>query len=207
MTLDEKTLVHTKPVKAEKTRDRILDVAARMFRHKGYSDTSVNDIAQAANIRGASLYYHFKSKDDVLTEVLDRGTFLVFEAVRTTVETLPAEASARDRLTIAIRTHLSMLHQHGDYTAANVRVFPQAPPEVLRKHMKLRRAYGDYWIELLRRAQEAGDIDAKVNVRETSMLLLGALNWSTQWFDPKTQDMESVAGSATALLLDGLLKP
>lgn len=56
------------------TRQRILDVAARLFTEKGYAATSVRDIAKALGIANPSLYYHFKSKAEILDAVLLRST-------------------------------------------------------------------------------------------------------------------------------------
>lgn len=52
------------------TRQRILEVSARLFAERGYADTSVRDIAAELNIANPSLYYHFRSKGDILAELL-----------------------------------------------------------------------------------------------------------------------------------------
>jgi len=54
------------------TRHRLLAAAARLFAERGYGMTSMRDIARATRMRVASLYHHFKSKDDLYHEVLDR---------------------------------------------------------------------------------------------------------------------------------------
>ena len=59
------------PRSAEATRQRILDAAYREFRKRGYSRVSVDQVAAAAKITKRSLYYHFKSKDDLLAAVLE----------------------------------------------------------------------------------------------------------------------------------------
>jgi AcrR family transcriptional regulator len=51
-------------------RDQILDAAAQMFSEQGYSATSTRRIAEAVGVKQASLYYHFASKQDILTELL-----------------------------------------------------------------------------------------------------------------------------------------
>src|SRR3546814_6310589 len=56
----------------------------------------------------------------------------------------------------SLRTHLTLLHTQGDYTAANIRLYPEAPAHVVERHMSLRRSYGQYWQEMLREGQSEG---------------------------------------------------
>src|SRR3546814_26213 len=177
-------LIHTRRT-ATGTRERILDVSARIFRTRGYAETTMNDIAEATGIKAASIYYYFRSKDEIVEEVLNLGTLRVFEAVRHMVDNLPPETSFREKLTLALRTHLTLLHTQGDYTAANIRLYPEAPAHVVERHMSLRRSYGQYWQEMLREGQSEGLIAESMDVKLVQMLLLGALNWSLQWYKPK----------------------
>src|SRR5262245_65467237 len=59
------------PRSAEPTRQRILDTAYRLFRRRGYSRVSMDEIAAATSITKRTLYYHFKSKDSLLAAVLE----------------------------------------------------------------------------------------------------------------------------------------
>src|SRR5579885_185448 len=52
--------------KKEATRQDILSAAGFLFVKNGYEDTSVDDIAESANVAKGTFYYHFKSKDEVL---------------------------------------------------------------------------------------------------------------------------------------------
>ena len=58
--------------RSETTKNVILDTAARLFMEKGYEHTSINDILKSSGIARGSLYYHYKSKEDVLDGVLER---------------------------------------------------------------------------------------------------------------------------------------
>ena len=63
------------------TKDRILDVAERLFADSGYSATSLRDITREANANLASVNYHFGSKEALLAAILDRR-FAVINQLR-----------------------------------------------------------------------------------------------------------------------------
>src|ERR1700733_12322854 len=51
---------------ANSTRERILDVALDLFVTQGYDGTSLREVAEQLGVTKAALYYHFKSKEDIL---------------------------------------------------------------------------------------------------------------------------------------------
>ncbi|ABB39334.1 transcriptional regulator, TetR family [Oleidesulfovibrio alaskensis G20] len=58
---------------AEKTRQLLLDCALTVFLRKGYSATTLNDIAEEANLTRGAVYWHFKNKVDVFSAVMDKA--------------------------------------------------------------------------------------------------------------------------------------
>ena len=180
--------------KSEATRQRILDAAAGMFRRKGYAAASLNEIAERAEVRAASIYYHFDSKDDLLSAVLDIGIDRIHAAVRAAVEGLPAGATHRQRVCTAIETHLATLLQHGDYTAANIINFGLAPAPIRAHHHDRREAYGDYWRGLLAAAQVAGEIRPDADLSLIRLYLIGALNWAEEWYRADGMTIADMAG-------------
>src|SRR5579863_557873 len=67
---------------AAQTRHFILDAAYEQFYRKGFSRVSVDEIAAAAKITKRTLYYHFKSKDELLASVLELHHELALARVR-----------------------------------------------------------------------------------------------------------------------------
>ncbi|WCN80646.1 TetR/AcrR family transcriptional regulator [Micromonospora sp. LH3U1] len=53
------------------TRDRIKAVALELFTEQGYEKTSLREIAERLNVTKAALYYHFKSKDDIVASFVE----------------------------------------------------------------------------------------------------------------------------------------
>jgi AcrR family transcriptional regulator len=54
------------PKKSDRTRQRIVEAANRLFYHKGYHQTSFSDVVEAANVPRGNIYYYFKTKDQIL---------------------------------------------------------------------------------------------------------------------------------------------
>jgi len=67
---------------AAATKRRILDSAYELFYRKGYSRVGVDEIAAFAAVTKRSLYYHFRSKDDLLAAVLELQAELAFARIR-----------------------------------------------------------------------------------------------------------------------------
>lgn len=73
---------------AEERRSEILDAAAELFGSKGYEQTSTGDILEKVGIARGTLYYHFKSKEDILDAVIERiCDFYIAKAAKTAGET------------------------------------------------------------------------------------------------------------------------
>jgi len=84
-------------------RREIEDAASVLFRQHGYPATSVRDIARALDIRGASLYAHVASKEDVLWSIVDR---VARRFERAASEALAAAAGPEDALARLVRAHV-----------------------------------------------------------------------------------------------------
>ena len=193
--------------KADLTRQRILDAAAHTFLEKGYAATRLSDIATAAGMQAGSIYYHFDSKEQIMAAVLDIGISGVMEAVRDDVEALGPQASWRERIRTAITAHLRLLLRRGDFTAADIRNYGQLPEGLRDRHLQARTEYGEYWRGLLTGAHEAGELRADVNLSLLRMLILGAMNWSLEWYDADKLPTDQIARELWRMVFEGLDPP
>lgn len=82
---------------AEERRNEILDVAERLFCTKGFDNTSTNDILTEIGIARGTLYYHFKSKEDILDAMIERLTNQMVE--KASVIALDESIPVLERLT------------------------------------------------------------------------------------------------------------
>jgi AcrR family transcriptional regulator len=190
--------------KSERTRERILDAAAVAFRERGFAATRLSDIAERAQLQTPSLYYHFASKEELIEEVLALGVVRTFEHVTARV----AEVDLNDhlgKLRAAIGAHVEMVLETGNYSAANLRLYGQMPPEIQERLQRIQRKVGRYWAELLTDAAKAGAIRSDLDLSATRMLLLGALNWAVEWYRPGELSPQELAEQASELVLGGLI--
>lgn len=190
--------------KSEQTRQRLLDAAARVFRDKGYAGARLSDIAELAEMHVPGVYYYFDSKEALVEEVLRAGVARACDFVEERVAAVPDAGAALDRLRAAIDAHVLVVLEIGDYTSANIRIFGQLPDDIRRRHLAQQRAYGDLWRRLLEEAKATGELRPDLDLSVLRMLILGALNWTVEWFRPGAQSAAEVARNATTMILEGV---
>jgi AcrR family transcriptional regulator len=191
----------------EAMRDQILAAAARLFREQGYAATTLRQIAEATGIQAGSIYYHFGSKDEILGVVLDTGIAAVTAAVQSRIAALPPSATQRDRIAAAIEGHLAGLLQHGDFTSANIRVFGQIPLAARNRHRLIRNSYAQYWDELLEQALASGELRSDISLAVIRLFVIGALNWTVEWYNPRRGTFKTFAAQITDIVFDGITQP
>jgi len=121
------------------------------------------------------------------------------------VNAVPALASADVIIRADLRGQLRTLLEHGDYTSAKVRIFGQVPPAVWDANLSVRRDYEKYLDLLLLKFQVDGAIRGDVNIGRFRLMLIGALNATTEWFDPAKGSAEELADNYADAFLSGVL--
>jgi AcrR family transcriptional regulator len=177
-------------------RARIMDEAATSFLQQGYPATSLRHIANAVGMKAGSIYYHFASKDELLTEILQRG-ISVMQTAFDEAELAVRGGTATARIEAHVRAHLAALFENGPYTAAHVMTFRTAPEQVRAAIVPVRDAYEARWTALLAELQADGLIDATIDVHVARLILFGAMNSSVEWFDPGRGNLDRFATAIT----------
>lgn len=192
--------------RAGETRKRILDAAAKLFRESGYAAVSLRSIADAADMKAGSVYYHFKSKEEIVLEVLDLGIERVHSAVDGVFSARDSFHSVSSLIEGAITAHLKTLLEHTDYTSANVRIYGQVPESIRIDALTVRRRYETLWDSILDYAAEKQVLKDSVNPRLFRLMLIGTLNATLEWFDPEKGSVDDLARSYSAILLNGIME-
>ncbi len=94
------------------TRERLLEVAARVFAERGYKDTTIAQVCKAAHANVAAVNYHFGSKDGLYGQVWRQAFDKSFE-IHPLDEGLSESASAEQKLKALIRSHVHRVLDQG----------------------------------------------------------------------------------------------
>ena len=166
-------------------RREIEDAASSLFRERGYSGTSVRDIARAVDIQGASLYAHVASKQEVLWSIVER-TASRFEAAADTVEAADPGALVFGpgvHLISLVRAHVGVLTDDIERASVFVHEWRALDPGRRADMARRRDAY-----EARFRAAIADGVDtgafAPVDPALTATYILTALNGLVGWYQP-----------------------
>lgn len=182
---------------------RIMDEAAELFLHQGYSATSLRLIAETVGMKAGSLYYHFASKEELLAEILRRG-IEVMEGAFDEAEQASAGTSPAAKVEVHVRAHLAALFENGPYTATHVTTFRTAPDAVRSEIVPLRDAYEARWTALLKALVEDGALAADTDISVARLTLFGAMNASVEWFDPERGSLDTFAARITRQFWNGI---
>jgi len=182
-------------------RHQLLQCAARLFRRKGFDATTTRDIAAAVGMHSGSPFYHFKSKSDLLCAVMEEGMRSALERQKKAMLTATADHATEPlaKMRLLVRAHFDVLLGPGsDFIPVmlyEARALNARQRSVLAK---LQSDYESAWLPVLDALHASGQLKAPLGLAR--LLILGALNWSVQWFDrKKAASLDDLTDAAMAL--------
>ena len=190
--------------KSARTRQRILDAAAHVLSRKGYAGTRLADVAEHAELQAPAIYYYFSSREELVEEVMWAGISQMREHLEEVLGELPEGMHPLDRIDVAVAAHLRLELELSDYTTASIRNAGQVPENIRVRYSAESAKYGDIWRKLLQDAADEGALRADLDLRAARMMVLGALNWAAEWWNPRRGSLDKVVQTAQSLVRHGL---
>ena len=188
----------------ETRRRQIEDAASALFRERGYSATSVRDIAHVLNLQGGSLYAHVASKEDLLWSIVSRA------ADRFQQEVGPLArngAPPAQRLEQMIRAHVAVVTSAQRDATVFLHEWRFLSRERRAEMAARRDAYEALFRAVIADGVAAGDF-APSDPRMSAMLILPALNGIASWYRPDGElTADQVAQHYADLFLRSLACP
>ena len=101
--------------RGRRSREEILEAAARVMAVRGYAGTSISVISSESGLPKSAIYHHFHSKGGLLSAVMARGLYDFFEAMRAAQADPPAGGTARERLRWYLEKTAEVFEERRDF--------------------------------------------------------------------------------------------
>ncbi|MDO3142036.1 TetR family transcriptional regulator [Mycobacteroides abscessus subsp. massiliense] len=190
--------------KSALTRSRILDAAAQVLSTRGYAGLRLVDVASVAELQAPAIYYYFPSRDDLVEEVMWAGIADMRKHVAKVLDDLPDGTLPLERLLAAAEAHLLHELELSDYTTASIRNAGQIPLKIRKRQIREEEQYGDMWRKLINDIARERSLRPELDLYIAQMLVLGALNWAVEWWNPRRGSVEAVVATAQSMIRYGL---
>lgn len=178
----------------------LVRVSARLFREKGFDGTTVRDIADAVGMRSGSPFYHFRSKQEILAAVMEEGLAAGLEHTESIVH---GKLPPREKFRALVRAQLeTVLGEGQDFIPVLLYEWRALSPELQARIIGQKDRYDQLWQQVVDELAEAGLI--RSNSKVARLLLLGAVNFTMQWYKPgKGMSIDELADEAVNVFLAG----
>jgi TetR/AcrR family transcriptional regulator, cholesterol catabolism regulator len=173
--------------------------AARLFAERGFHGTSMDALAQALGVQKGSLYSLTGSKQELLYATLREGA----AAFHAALDEVPEDATAVERIRLALRGHLRVVAEQLDVATVFIREWRYLQGEHRDEFLAERRRYEERWRALFREGVETGGLRTDLDAAAATLLVLSAANWAYTWLEA-SRDTDELADRFTAILVDGI---
>lgn len=190
--------------KSARTRERLLNAAAVALAERGYAGTRLSDIAEEARIQAPAIYYYYSSREDLIEEVMYVGASAMLSHLRQAMAALPETTNPSARIAVAVEAHLRNELELSNYAKAIIRNSNQLPEAVGKRAREEIAAYNGIWRELIADLDRAGLLREDVDPAVARMIVLGALNWAAEWYDPERGSLDDAIRTAQSMVLHAL---
>ena len=183
----------------ELQKDRMLRAAARCFNEKGYSGSSLKDVANILGLTDAALYYYVRNKEELVYLCYLRAGDVGREALDRAI------ADGRDGLDIVrryLRYHLEVMTGERGPIAIMSEI-PSLKADHRDEILEISRRHSARFEAVLERGMEDGSI-APCDVRMTGNAIMGSLNWVPKWFHGDAAVGENIVEEFPTILSAGL---
>jgi len=184
-------------------RDELLAIAAGLFAERGFKNTTVRDIADAAGILSGSLYHHFDSKESMVDELLDTfqtDLWTKYDAIEA------SELTPKAKLEAVVRASFEAIGEHRNEVA----IFQTdglylATFERFGYLIERNRKFRTLWTGLLEAGVASGELRADLDVALVYRFLRDTVWVAVRWYRPGgTLTPADVADQYLAILLEGI---
>lgn len=188
------------PLSARK--EEILAAARRLMSERGYVGTSMRDLAEELEIKPASLYSHYRSKEEMLWEIALECARAFHQQV---LPLASSSLSASERLDLMIRKHVEVVINLREASTIFFREWRNLEPGRKNKYSRYIKEYEAAFMEVIEQGINMKEF-RNVQPAFAAYTILSSANWVHRWFRPdRNTKAEKIAEEISETNLRGLL--
>jgi AcrR family transcriptional regulator len=190
--------------KEKKSRKKeIIAAASELFQEKGYTATSMSDIAAKVGLLKGSLYAHFPSKEDILLKVIEEPMNKVTEGlIQVRDSDLPWPEKVRRGIFAQFDSRYISY-----YTAIFItlsELYTKARHDRNEFMFDSFRRHKEIWTDILQEGVDQGYTDGSMSAKTAYFALVGMINWTYKWYsEGGTLTIEELSEQFARLFLGG----
>ena len=192
--------VSFREIRYSEKREKILKSAARLFAKNGYEKVTMEEIATKLKLNKATLYYYFKSKDEIFFMIQMQAIGQANDALE---KVLDSNLGPKEKLREAIKSHVRIVTR--DYITGTFRQRELVlPRELMVKVIAARNHFEENFEKIVLEGVKQG-IFQENNWKLAVMSILGALNAIPRWYSPRGKlSSEEIGETISALVIKGV---
>ena len=188
--------------KSSRRREEILQVAAELFAAKGFEETTIREIGDAAGILSGSLYHHFQTKEEMLHDLLREFVEMIPQYQAIVDRGQPPKETIQAMIDLGLRTAVN--NPHIVAITVHERKFLARNPTFAYVQSAW-RDMSKIWYGVLDRGAAEGvvrdDLDLRLVLRMMNDLIASAVDW----YRPGGRySIDKIIRTVTALVFDGI---
>lgn len=181
-------------------RDSLLTTALDIFSERGFSGTSIRDIAKVHGVSLSNIYYHFGNKEGLWREILKRS---VQDLPKTLRQAAAGETAPRAQLEAVVRVHLQVAVAHQRELLMLLVQEAQLAEGIGHDTVEIQREIVDIYSGILDRLSAEGALRS-THVKITVFNILGVINWYLRWYRADGPlDVETIHRDVLDFVLNG----
>lgn len=185
-------------------KDVIISKAAILFREKGYSATSMRDLAEHVGVEAASLYNHISSKAEILQEICFRVATNFMSHIEEVEQSKKTEI---EKIEAILRYHIRMMVERYEEVYVSDREWKHLTDPYLSNMQGQRRAYRQRIGKIIEDGITKGEFK-KIDAPTAVLIMLHAVSGIESWHRSKRKiEGDQLENSMVEILVGGLQKP